>query len=468
RGGDLAAALRGGARAGGRERRAHLRHRRRPRGRRVLGDPGAGRRGAATHPPRVPLGGRVRAGRRGPAGADRHPPGPAARRRDGGGDAGSGRRRAHRHRVAGLRPRRWRRGRGRRRGGARAARDRGRGAARRGGRRDRRDRRRRCLRARGRRSGRAAVGGQRVPRAVPRPELARAEPRDPVDHRRLRVDLGGVRDGRDRGGARRHPPRRPRGGPGRRRDRVAGLPPGDGAAARAGAPRRRGHADDQRAEGVRPRARDPAGVDPVRRERARARDVAGLVRRGPRPGTWQRPRRDPVPARHPGDGVQHPSIQEREPVSTPARSEPVASGEGRAAPRPAPAEGTRRGGVLASIGDRVSRGLVGAVLTVVGLLWLVPALGLAVSSLREPSDINTTGWWTVLTEPTQLTIDNYRELLQNDRIVQSFWNTVLITVPSTVLVVLIAAFAAYAFAWVDFPGRDAAFLVVVALLVVPI
>jgi alpha-glucoside transport system permease protein len=155
-------------------------------------------------------------------------------------------------------------------------------------------------------------------------------------------------------------------------------------------------------------------------------------------------------------------------VSTTARSEPVASGEGRAAPRPAPAEGTRRGGVLASIGDRVSRGLVGAVLTVVGLLWLVPALGLAVSSLREPSDINTTGWWTVLTEPTQLTIDNYRELLQNDRIVQSFWNTVLITVPSTVLVVLIAAFAAYAFAWVDFPGRDAAFLVVVALLVVPI
>ena len=51
---------------------------------------------------------------------------------------------------------------------------------------------------------------------------------------------------------------------------------------------------------------------------------------------------------------------------------------------------------------------------------------------------------------------------------QSFWNTVLITVPTTVLVVLIAALAAYAFAWVDFPGRDAAFLVVVALLVVPI
>jgi alpha-glucoside transport system permease protein len=133
---------------------------------------------------------------------------------------------------------------------------------------------------------------------------------------------------------------------------------------------------------------------------------------------------------------------------------------------PAPA-GARRGR-LGAIGDRLSSGVLGAILVVIAFLWLVPALGLLVSSLRTPSDINATGWWTVLTEPAQLTFDNYRSLLDNDRMVSSFWNTVMITVPATLLVVLIAAFAAYAFAWVDFPGRDALFLLVIALLVVPI
>jgi alpha-glucoside transport system permease protein len=128
----------------------------------------------------------------------------------------------------------------------------------------------------------------------------------------------------------------------------------------------------------------------------------------------------------------------------------------------------RRTSGLSALVDRLSRGVVGAVLMLVALLWLVPTIGLAVSSLRRPSDINATGWWTVLTQPAQLTLDNYRSLLENDRMVSSFWNTVVITVPSALLVVLLASFAAYAFAWIDFPGRDALFLVVIALLVVPI
>jgi alpha-glucoside transport system permease protein len=123
---------------------------------------------------------------------------------------------------------------------------------------------------------------------------------------------------------------------------------------------------------------------------------------------------------------------------------------------------------LAAVGSWLSRGVVSAVLTVLAIVWLVPTLGLAVSSLRQPSDINSDGWWNVVTKPAQLTVDNYRALLENDRIVSSFWNTVLITVPATVLVVLLAAFAAYAFAWIDFPGRDGLFLVVIGLLVVPI
>jgi alpha-glucoside transport system permease protein len=132
------------------------------------------------------------------------------------------------------------------------------------------------------------------------------------------------------------------------------------------------------------------------------------------------------------------------------------------------ADGTSRPRRAAAVADRLSRGAVGAVLLLIALFWLVPTIGLAVSSLRDPSDINSTGWWTVLTEPAQLTFENYQALFDDDRMTGAFWNTVLITVPSAVLVVLVAAFAAYAFAWMDFPGRDALFLVVIGLLVVPI
>src|SRR5690606_27444088 len=71
-------------------------------------------------------------------------------------------------------------------------------------------------------------------------------------------------------------------------------------------------------------------------------------------------------------------------------------------------------------------------------------------------------------EPHQLTLDNYVALLSNESILRSLWNTVLITVPSTALVVVIGAFAAYALAWLEFPGRDWLFVVLVGLIVVPV
>jgi alpha-glucoside transport system permease protein len=74
----------------------------------------------------------------------------------------------------------------------------------------------------------------------------------------------------------------------------------------------------------------------------------------------------------------------------------------------------------------------------------------------------------VFTTPAQLTLDNYKDLLDNDTVTSSFLNTVLITVPATLLVVIIGSLAGYAFAWLDFPGRDWWFMVVVGLLVVPI
>src|SRR5690606_21723697 len=86
----------------------------------------------------------------------------------------------------------------------------------------------------------------------------------------------------------------------------------------------------------------------------------------------------------------------------------------------------------------------------------------------SPADNSATGWWTVLREPHQLTLDNYVALLSNESILRSLWNTVLITVPSTALVVVIGAFAAYALAWLEFPGRDWLFVVLVGLIVVPV
>ena len=116
----------------------------------------------------------------------------------------------------------------------------------------------------------------------------------------------------------------------------------------------------------------------------------------------------------------------------------------------------------------VSRSAVSTFLVVVALLWLIPAIGLLVSSLRPAAASNATGWWTVLTAPAELTLRNYRELLDRPDMVDSFWNTVLITVPATVGLVVLASLAAYAFAWVDFRGRDVLFLLVVGLLVVPL
>ncbi|AJE40156.1 MULTISPECIES: carbohydrate ABC transporter permease [Streptomyces] len=116
----------------------------------------------------------------------------------------------------------------------------------------------------------------------------------------------------------------------------------------------------------------------------------------------------------------------------------------------------------------LGNGLVQAFLVVVGLIWLTPLAGLFVASLRSPEDTAKGGWWTALSAPAQMSFDNYSALLKNAGMTQAFWNTVMISVPTTALVVIIAALAGYAFAWLDFPAREPLFLLVVALLVVPV
>ncbi|MEV0199149.1 carbohydrate ABC transporter permease [Nonomuraea sp. NPDC050691] len=129
--------------------------------------------------------------------------------------------------------------------------------------------------------------------------------------------------------------------------------------------------------------------------------------------------------------------------------------------------GAPRRSLAGKIVDRVGSGVVQVVMVLLGLFWLVPTLGLFVVSLRTVDVNNAEGWWTVFTKPAQLTIENYRDLLATG-FTASFWNTVAITVPTTILVIGIAAMAAYAFAWMEFKGRDTLFLVVVGLLIVPI
>ncbi|MEV7237087.1 carbohydrate ABC transporter permease [Streptomyces sp. NPDC051020] len=125
-----------------------------------------------------------------------------------------------------------------------------------------------------------------------------------------------------------------------------------------------------------------------------------------------------------------------------------------------------------SLGSRIAArtggGAMRFFLVLVGLFWLMPTIGLLLSSLRGADDIAATGWWKVFTAPSELTFDNYSRLLDNSTITHSLLSTVMITVPATVLVVVIGSLAGYAFAWMDFPGRDWWFLLVVGLLVVPV
>ncbi|MFH8632420.1 carbohydrate ABC transporter permease [Streptomyces lydicus] len=128
----------------------------------------------------------------------------------------------------------------------------------------------------------------------------------------------------------------------------------------------------------------------------------------------------------------------------------------------------RRRRAAARPAKRLSRTVIQLFLLVVGLIWLTPAAGLFLSSLRTEEANASSGWWTALSAPSRLSLDNYAALLKDSGIAQAFWNTVLISVPTTLAVVVIAALAGYAFAWMDFPGRDWVFLVVVAMLVVPV
>ena len=125
-------------------------------------------------------------------------------------------------------------------------------------------------------------------------------------------------------------------------------------------------------------------------------------------------------------------------------------------------------GVAPKILRVVTKAPVHLVLVVIGLLWLVPTFGLFLTSLLAPADINARGWWQLFSKPSLATFESYRTLFDNETIASSLLTTVYISVGGTLLPIFIAALAGYAFAWLDFPGRDWLFIVVIALLVVPL
>jgi alpha-glucoside transport system permease protein len=101
------------------------------------------------------------------------------------------------------------------------------------------------------------------------------------------------------------------------------------------------------------------------------------------------------------------------------------------------------------------------------VIWLVPSIGLLTTSFRPREAIADSGWWTSFSEP-RFTLDNYEYVIEAQGIGDAFLNSFIITVPSTLLPIFLAALAAYAFAWIKFWGRDTIFLLLMALLVVPI
>ncbi len=116
---------------------------------------------------------------------------------------------------------------------------------------------------------------------------------------------------------------------------------------------------------------------------------------------------------------------------------------------------------------RLTSPAASAIAILIAIVWTLPTAGLLVTSFRQPSDVRRTGWWTAFTNP-KLTLDNYATVLGSNSLGNNLLNSFIITIPGVIIPILLALLAAYAFAWIDFKGRDWLFAAVFALQVVPI
>jgi alpha-glucoside transport system permease protein len=143
-------------------------------------------------------------------------------------------------------------------------------------------------------------------------------------------------------------------------------------------------------------------------------------------------------------------------------------------PTPAPSVvKTRPGGGDTSRAGRTSRRspwFPRITLVIVVILWMIPSIGLLVTSFRGQTDAVSSGWWSALVNPfdTEWTMGNYTEVLESSGLGNAFINSFVVTIPATIIPLLVAAMGAYAFAFMRFPGRDVIFALVVGLLAVPV
>ena len=128
-----------------------------------------------------------------------------------------------------------------------------------------------------------------------------------------------------------------------------------------------------------------------------------------------------------------------------------------------PAGETTSGRLVRALG----RSPIHIALGVIALIWLLPTIGLLVTSFRPRGDIQNSGWWTTFGS-FHLTLENYQQVLNAQGMGQAFLNSLFIAIPSTLLPLLVCSLAAYAFSWIQFRFRDTIFLIIVALMMVPI
>jgi len=130
----------------------------------------------------------------------------------------------------------------------------------------------------------------------------------------------------------------------------------------------------------------------------------------------------------------------------------------------------RSKGIGARVHARIG-GIRGPVLWFIVIVWSLPTFGLLANSFRSRDAQRSSGWWNIVTGFDNLTLENYRTVLRStgtSSIYKSLFNSIAIAVPATLIPIAVAAFAAYAFAWIDFKGRNWLFIATVSLLAIPL
>jgi alpha-glucoside transport system permease protein len=147
---------------------------------------------------------------------------------------------------------------------------------------------------------------------------------------------------------------------------------------------------------------------------------------------------------------------------------PVALGESTGIIQPKPRKLTRAEKRAEAAKTKLSSPAASAIALLIGVLWTIPTIGLFVTSIRTRNDIQSSGWWNAFTHPL-FTGFNYQSALSGSNgLATNFVNTFAITIPAVLIPITLALLAAYAFAWIDFKGRNLLFIAVFALQVVPI